>query len=212
MSNDPTIEELMPRLRELERQNVAHLKSIDALGARVDARLAHSRKPPSLREFIQARADMGDDGRKNTLPKVPLAEGPYVIPVRDLSSPMFIASLNDLDIGVKHSPVLKRSPKAVATARKIFIERGGSSVEFVPWVEHLYERPKNEAPPTPRPFVPWTEEQMRDGILGMIGERVHAAGLRLKEASKYHTAQYTEQAERDLSNCQRLLAYAKVKL
>jgi hypothetical protein len=67
-------------------------------------------------------------------------------------------------------------------------------------------------PPQPRPFVPWTEEQMRDGILGMINERVHATGQRLKESPMYHTAQYTEQAERDLSNWQRLLAYAKEKL
>lgn len=68
------------------------------------------------------------------------------------------------------------------------------------------------SPTSRESFVPWTEQQMRDEILGMIKHQVVVSGELLHEAPKYHTAQYTERVEHELSNWQRLLAYAKEKL
>jgi hypothetical protein len=138
--------------------------------------------------------------------------------VAGLAKRVRIVSLDELDRLGLHRDAADR-------ARQHF-KAGAQWVEFVPTTPQglirgtkmdlvVVDDMNIEAPPPspqPRPFVPWTAEQMRDEILGMVKHQIVLSGELLWEASKYRTAQYTEKIEHDLSNWQRLLAYVKEKL
>lgn len=110
---------------------------------------------------------------------------------------------------VRLVPSLGRLPFEPAAAERIkkHMEATKGKV-FTPIVVETKPMPSDNVPV---PFVPWTEEEMRGALLDPIYEQIHTLGRCLR-SSPVATPVYRGCLENELSNWQRLLAYAKEKL